>query len=727
MNSVWEPELFYDVDCDSNQTEVVLLIFFSAFKYEKHDKLKKSLLPYIRKNNYKIMILKSNIGEFPTFLFIKKQLDAKQRIKIVIFGHFFFIADCNRLSRLLNLLENFQLPCGPDNLGLVLLENGEHKEWDKGLNKLDLALLPSHLENIYVTHGMAWDRCVDLSYSVQKCEQYGCPVLKILTQKDLNDQFTNILLMKMTLDGQLLEGKEKLEAFINDRLQFTNLTKRDVQLFQPDTFQKLNNYFDRQKKVELQRIDDYMKTFDSILIHNLNSTSSYSTLNSRTDPFRFVLENHANAKKRSKRHNSQELAGVDDEMFGKMFSSVNKIYTRSDVFSVKILNAMLKLLNKMDSEYDSERKQTICNRKTATPDYSSTDNEWARDDIILGNFMDLQKRLFNVANLKTMLDKAEFDLKQKTITHAIKLVRVDCEKIFQSLIAEFTNNWYNKTERIETAVDRLTKKLTQWADKAPIYGNDTITWENFSNWTGTHAIQLAGINIEETSYVFKFIKQVANFNILPRKLMTLMADFHWMIRNLLYTFNRNVTTVAIQQLATSKLERVDAVVAVLDRTFMIGIRNLHQNIDREEWMTIRPPIFNYLHRFQQKTLLFDQFLMSMKAMFDIHDIDMPITPYERLQVVKAEFDVYQKQMGGYLNGTNINTTQQWGRVLHQTTEYMFKNSGVQHKSFINGAAKWIKDELMFERNPIWPGFEFDGTLVLLNLIVRKWFKGRRNF
>jgi hypothetical protein len=385
---------------------------------------------------------------------------------------------------------------------------------------------------------------------------------------------------------------------------------------------------------------------------------------------------------------------------------------------------MLELLNKMDSEYDSERKQTICNRKTTMPDYSPTDKEWARDYILVRNFMDLQLRLHNDANFKTIKDNAKFDYHQKFITHMIHLVRVDCEKIFQNLIAEFTNNWFNKTERIETAVDRLTKQLTQWADKSPIYGNDTITWDNFSNWTGADAIQLAGINVEGTSFVFEDIKDYGNFSLEHRKLM---ADFHWMISNLLYAFNRNVTTVAIQQLATSKLERVDAVIAVLDQNFMIGIRTLHQNIDREQWMTIRPPIFNHLHRLQQKTLLFDHFLMSMKAMFDSHDIELPLTPYEKLQVVKSEFDVYQKQMGGCINGTNINTTQQWGRKLHQTTEYMFKNSGVQHKSFINGAAKWIKDELMFQRKPIWPGFEFDGTLDLLNLIVRKWFKGRRNF
>jgi hypothetical protein len=199
-----------------------------------------------------------------------------------------------------------------------------------------------------------------------------------------------------------------------------------------------------------------------------------------------------------------------------------------------------------------------------------------------------------------------------------------------------------------------------------------------------------------------------------------------MIRDLLYTFNRNVTTVAIQQLAASKLERVDAVVEVLDRSFMIGIRNLHQSIDREQWITVRPQIFYYLLRLQRKNRIFDRFPMIMKAMFDIHDIKMPITTYERLQDVKAEFDVFQKRMGGYINGT-INTTQQWGREMHQTTEYLFKNSGVQRKSFINDAAKRIKDVLMLERNPILSGFEFDGTLVLLNLIVRKWFKGRRNF
>jgi hypothetical protein len=274
---------------------------------------------------------------YPLFFLIKKQLDAKQRIKIVIFGHFYFIKDCETLKRLVNWLEFFQLPCGPDNLGLVLLENGEHKEWDKGLNKLDLALLPSHLEFFYIKYGMAWDHCVDLSYRYWKCEQYGCPVLKVLTKKE-NNQFTNILLVKMTVDGQLLEGKEKLEAFINDRLQFTNLTKHDVQLFQPDTFKKLNIYYERQKKVDLQQIDNSIKIFDSLLIHHLNSTSSYSTFVSLFDPDRTFFENHANAKKRSKRQNSKELVVADDDLFGKMLSLVSKINTRSDAFSVKILN-----------------------------------------------------------------------------------------------------------------------------------------------------------------------------------------------------------------------------------------------------------------------------------------------------------------------------------------------------------------------------------------------------
>jgi hypothetical protein len=360
----------------------------------------------------------------------------------------------------------------------------------------------------------------------------------------------------------------------------------------------------------------------------------------------------------------------------------------------------------MDSEYEKKRKQTICDRKTVMPGY--------RDDILLRNFQDLHQILLNTDHIETVKKNLEIEVQKKAEAHWMKLVRVDLEKIFQSLIPEFTNNWYTKTDPIESAVDRLVEQLTRWADEVPINGDGKITWDNFSDWVGEDAIVLSKINATATSAVFEDMNENSE-------------DFRWMIRDLLYACNINVTSVAIQQLATSNLERVDAVVAVLDRTFMIEIRNLHQKIDREDWMTIRPPIFNYLHRFQQKTLLFDQFLMSMKAMFDIHHIDMPITPYERLQVVKAEFDVYQKRMEGYINGTNINTTQQWGRKLHQTTEYMFKNSGVQHKSFINGVAKWIKDELMFERKPIWPGFEFDGTLVLLNLIVQKWFKGRRDF
>jgi hypothetical protein len=721
MNSVWIPKSFNDVDCDSNQSKVVLLIHFSNYD---DDKLEQSLLPFIRKNNCKILIFKQSfplqyydhhshqlsiVKNLERFLLIKKQLDANQKVKIIFFGHLYRITSCYALTILLNGLELFQLPYGPDNLGLVLLENGEHEYWDKGLDKLDLTLLPSHLEGIYVLHGMAWDHCVDLSYRIWKCEQYGCPALKVLTKKDLNNQFTNILLVKMTVDGQLLDGKEKLEAFINDRLQFTNLTKTDVQLFQSDTFKKLNNIYEHSQKLLLQKYVEGREVYSSKMLA-VNSTSGrlhfYSSIEIE-GLYGYALESHIakTTKRRSKRQNSQELVGAD-KLFEKMLNLVNRIFMRSDLFSVRIRDAMLKILDRMDSEYEKKRKQTICDRKTVMPGY--------RDDILLRNFQDLHQILFNVDYIKTVKMNMEIESEKKEGAHWMKLVRVDLEKIFQSLISEFTNNWYNKTERIESAVGQLVEHLTRWADKVPINGDDKITWDNFSDWVGEDAILLSKINVAATSDF------LTDWEINSKV-------FRWMIRDLLYACNINVTSVAIQQLATSKLEHVDAVVAVLDRTFMIGIRNLHQKIDQEEWMTMRPPIFNYLHRLQQKNLLFDHFLVSMKALFDIHDIELPIAPYEKLQVVKSEFDVYQKRMEGYINGTNINTTQQWGRKLHQTTEYMFENSGVQHKSFINGAAKWIKDELMFKQTPIWSGFDFDGTLVLLNLIIRKWFKGRRNF
>jgi hypothetical protein len=734
MNSFRELKSIIQVECDSNQTEIVLLIYFKDPSTDPNDELRLSLVPFIRKNNYKIILYQQ---DFPSaygtiasdysasFLFIKKHLKANQKVKIICFGHLKYIWNCETFINTLNQLKMHQLPYNPDNLGLVLLENGENEKLNNLYTKddrLDLAMLPN-LEYVFVKNALAWDHCVDLSYRVLECEQYGCPAIKILTKKDLSNQFTNILLVKMTKSGQLLEGREKLEAFINDRLKFTNLTKHDVQLFQPITFKKLTNFYEHRQKLCFQHLK-YVSDAIVSLVKQVNSTSIFETLDNSQKGYKAIILEHyfpAYMKKRSKRQSSQEAVGAD-ESFGKMLTLVFKICMRSDLFSVRILNAMLELLNEMDLEYDRKKKQTICDQKTAMPGNQTIAEEWPRDAVLVRSFDVLYQIFWDNYEIKILEKNMQFEVYNEWNTQFLRLLRVDCEKIFQNLIREFTNNWYTKTERIETAVDRLTEKLTQWADNVPIYGNETITWDNFRNWTGTDAILASGINVTATKYVFNKIKNQIRVSENHWKLhQVLQADFHWMVRNMLYVFNRNVTTVAIQQLASSKLDRIDALVAVLDHSFMIGIRNLHHSIDQEQWLTIRPPIFNYLHRLQQQTVLFEHFLMDMKIMFDIHHIDMPMTPYERLQVINAEFDVYQQRMGGYVNGT-INTTQQWARKLHQTTEYMFANSGVQQKSFINGAVKWIKDELVCKQKPTWSGFEFGGTLVFLNLIVRKWFK-----
>jgi hypothetical protein len=724
MNSVWEPKSLSDVDCDSNQTEVVLLIWigtFSSFHSFKHQ-----LDPFIRQNNHKIILLYhvslkykyNGIFDRDTFLLIKKQLQANQKVKIVFYKNIRNTEGCSDILEIMRQLKLIHLPYSRESLGLVLFQPNN---LDKRDPKFDIGSLPQH-HLFYLRNETAWDRCVDFGYGLLKCEKYGCPALKVLTNKDTGNQFTNILLVKMTKRGQLIAAKAKLETFINDRLQFTNLTEQDIQIFQPETYNNLQHFHGQQQELVVQRMKEL---FGGIVLEfsGFNSTSFLSVADIHKLEQSFSAQSWFVGHNFFKSRSSQRLVGVDT-LFVKMLFLVNSLIMRSDPHSVRISSAMLTLLNRMDSAFDKNWKHSTCHQKPAKLKDEPIAAGSAQNEVLFESFESFHEKLKADESFLAALKNTNRKLHEKANYHARKLVRVDCEKVLQAFLAEFTKDWYVQTENIETAVDRLTKKLTLWADRVPIYENEIITWDNFSKWIGVDLILLAGINSNVTGMLFGFSqRRDVLFQRSDQELID--PDFQWMIRGLLHTFNNYVTTVAIQRLATSKLERVDDIIAELDRRFMAGIRNLHQSIDCELWLIIRPQIFYYLVRLQQDEKTFDNFLTVVKIMFDIHHIEMPMAPYERLQKVKAEFDVYQQQMGGYINGT-INTTQQWGRKFHETTEYMIRNSGTQQKSFINGAVKWIKDELMYEREPTRSGFDLDGTLVFVNLIIRKCFKGRRN-
>jgi hypothetical protein len=740
MNSVWEPRFISDVDCDSNsnQTEVVLLIPLRSWvkEYPK-DKLERSLLPFIRHKNYKIILFERSFEKYAKtirsakLLLIKKQLQANQKVKIIFFQHFKNIENCNVLMMMLSQLQLIQLPYTTENLGLILFENGEHEKWDKGYEKYDLDLFPNR-ESVYVAHGMAWDHCVDLSYRYLKCEKFECPALKILINKDTANQYTNLLLVKMTEDGQLKMGKEKLEALINERLKFTSLSAHDVKIFQPETFKKLQNLQEHQQEILLKSFEG-IKEASMSLISESNGTSAFSIFNPKLDPAKILFEHHYSTviKRKPKRQTSQKI--VDDILFINMLFLIKPLITRSDPFSLKIQTAVLELSHRLDSEHDEKSKKIICGLAPVVLKFKTIATKLVRDDALAQNLEVLQGG--NSDMIQTVASTMSLKMYLTALDQVRGVTRAKCDEILQYLFKNFTNNCCTP-EGIGPSVDRLLNKLTQWADKVPIYDNEPITWDNFSNWIGTDAILLAGINDYEIRENFVLSQQFFDSEFLKRNQDSIalldpetfnktVNGFHWMVRELLLIFNRNVTSVAIQRLAISKLQGVDDVVAALDQSFMQGIKNLHQSIDCDQWFTIRPHIFYYLVRLQHEAKTFDHFMMVVRRMFDIHDIERPMATFEKLQDIKAEFDVYQKRMGGYINGS-INTTQQWGRHFYETTEYIFKNSGTAQKSFINGAVKWIKDELVYERKTTWPGFYFDGTLVLVNLIIRRFFNGRRN-
>jgi hypothetical protein len=203
----------------------------------------------------------------------------------------------------------------------------------------------------------------------------------------------------------------------------------------------------------------------------------------------------------------------------------------------------------------------------------------------------------------------------------------------------------------------------------------------------------------------------------------IQLKFKHMIRSLLQTFCRNVTTLSIQQLASTKVSRVDVAVSALDRSFAKELKKLHHSMDHEQWISLRPHIFYHLTALQQKRQNFNHFMIVMERLFDIHHFERPYAPLAILQEVNAEFDVYQAKLGRYINGS-INTTKEWGKEFRESIEYMFWNSGTQPVSVINDAAKWLIGPGQKETMP---DYNVGGTLVLLNVFVVKWYQRKLNW
>jgi hypothetical protein len=696
MNLILNPS-FDGIDCHEKRDKVVLMIYLGYST--PHNVIKKSLLRYIEPNqNYKFLMFESltpgmELTYSTTYLLIKKELWASDQIKIIFYSHLYFVEDCFRFIDMMHEMKLIQLPYSPENLGLVIIEPPE------------------------IYFGFYWSECIFMTYPILNCEKFGCPALDILTTIDSNNSFTNIVNITMETSGRIRPSSEEtLKRFIN-KLQFTNLTSSDVEIYNVETLRRVKEYHHQFQKSLQQRLQMSKPIVKSVLSIN-KDISEFIEL---AKPVIFYG--------RHKRQIQTNL--TNDFSIHKMVFKILRNFSPNK-FTERIVSGILRVLNDIDTKTKLKNQQELCqyaycnHNMTLDSETCLNATELFPDAWVYyrkkNNVLEKFAKLLNHVFSKTVGadDKIYHGTLIKFHSQARKLARKLCQRYFQRLITNFTFTWQPIMGNIEAPLDKWFIELRKWVDRAPISENEMINWDNVSQWIETGGIRISNINVDEIRTLFKFSQsETMPYYRIERK-YHIKSKFQTMIRKLLYNFCQNVTGVATQKLAATKVKRVDVAVAALDQSFMAGIRKLHQNMDQEQWMLLRPHIFYHLTQIQQARQNFDHFLNVMQCLFDVHYIEKPNGALAELHDVNAEFDVYQTKLGPYINGS-INTSQEWGKEFRESTEYILRSSGAQPTSFINGAAMWIK-----ERETL-PSYNFGGTLVLLNLFVRMWCQGRWNW
>jgi hypothetical protein len=709
MNLIVTPT-FETIDCTQNHSEVVLFIYL-GYSYAPYD-FETLMLNRIKQNqNYKIFTFELRIEWYNwTYMLIKQMLRASDRIKIIFYSHLdvkSVKASCDHFTLMLHKLKLIQLPYLLENLGLVIFNSTSHE-----IN-------------------FDWDACIFESYKNLQCATYGCPAIDILMNKDSNNSFTNIVLVNMSWLGEIsCSSENELERLINERLQFTNLTSMDVDILHPETVRKHRDYHYHSQEYFYLMVNKKIDNTMSVM-QNIKSISEFIE----------TMEPHLKRQRRQIEINEEDDFSIHNKFESFMYNF------NSNKFTERIRKGILGVLNDMDLKSFSKSMQAyceymcgqftsedvimeegqICPKPRKLLPQSSLHYLQQRSDFYRTFSYLLQRELFQntVPNVKELIDNTYPEFMEKMIKLAIELTRNVCEQTFNRLIANFTFEWQPQMGMIEAPLNRWISDLTKWADSVPIFENETMSWKSFSHWIETRGINMSDINDNDIETMFEFTQSTERVSdiIHLQQEYKMKANFQRMIRELLYTFCRNVTSVATMKLATTKIKRVDALVAKLDQNFVEGLKKFHQIIDHEQWVQLRSQIFYHLTHMQQERQNFQHFLKVMEHIFGVHHFERPNAELARLQEINAEFDVYQTKLGRYINGS-INTAQEWGKEFRESTEYIYRNSGGQPTSVINDAAGWIvgSEHRM-------SGCNFDGTLVLSNFFIQKWFQGngKRNW